>query len=134
MGMLTGGCFCGAVRYEASGEPFNATLCHCTDCRKVAGAPAVGWFSISPSGYRVVAGTPKRFNSSAHAERSFCSACGTGLTFLSHERPDAIDITICSLDDPDNVQPADHTHTGSRVAWWDGLPHLPGMTRSRPSD
>ena len=37
---LAGGCMCGAVRYEADGAPFHATLCHCVDCRRAGGAPA----------------------------------------------------------------------------------------------
>jgi len=37
--MLKGGCYCGAVRYEAAGTPFNETSCHCTICRRTTGAP-----------------------------------------------------------------------------------------------
>jgi hypothetical protein len=43
---ITGGCHCGAVRYEAEGEALTHALCHCKDCRRHAGAPMVGWTSI----------------------------------------------------------------------------------------
>ena len=41
--MITGGCHCGAIRYQAEGEALVHALCHCTDCRRHAGAPMVGW-------------------------------------------------------------------------------------------
>jgi hypothetical protein len=41
--MLTGGCYCGAVRYETDGEPFHETICHCADCRRIVGAASVAW-------------------------------------------------------------------------------------------
>ena len=61
--MLTGGCLCGHVRYEADGAPFHETICHCSMCRRAAGAPMVAWFSVPRAGFRVVAGTPARFAS-----------------------------------------------------------------------
>src|SRR5687767_12371984 len=39
--MIQGGCLCGAVRYEAAGQPYNITHCHCTDCRRSSGAAFV---------------------------------------------------------------------------------------------
>ncbi len=40
---MKGQCHCGAVQYEVTGKPINHALCHCTDCRRHAGAPMVGW-------------------------------------------------------------------------------------------
>ena len=79
--MLTGGCQCGRVRYDASGEPQGPTLCHCNDCRRVAAAPAVAWFTIRTQDFRLTAGQPSVFQSSANATRSFCPDYGTPLTF-----------------------------------------------------
>jgi hypothetical protein len=123
--MLKGGCYCGAVRYEAAGTPFNETSCHCTICRRTTGAPFVAWFSVRRDAFRFVAGTPTRFNSTAKAFRSFCGRCGTQLTFESDDTPAEIDITTASLDDPAAVAPRDHIWTRSRLAWVrlaDGLP------------
>jgi hypothetical protein len=132
--MQTGGCYCGAIRFEAGGEPFHATICHCEDCRRIAGAPAVAWFSVPTEHYRVVAGRPAVFASSEDGERSFCAACGTGLTFRSRTTPDEIDVATCTLDEPGNVPPADHTRYGSRLAWWDELGALPKHAGARPAD
>lgn len=123
--MLTGGCYCGETRYEGEGTPFHPTLCHCRDCRRVAGAPAVAWFSLRARDFRFTAGEPARFASSEKGRRSFCPRCGTPLTFQNVDLLEEIDIATATLDDPEQVPPADHTQTGSRLSWLhlaDGLP------------
>jgi len=123
--MLTGGCLCGEVRYEAEGTPFHETNCHCSMCRRASGAPMVAWFSVARSGLRWVRGVRTTYRSSAYAMRSFCPRCGTQLTFESDAYPDEIDVTICSLDQPERVPPQDHTRTSSQLSWVkldDGLP------------
>lgn len=132
--MLTGGCFCGAIRYEAAGTPFDETNCHCSICRRTTGAPFVTWFSVPRSGFRFVQGAPARFRSSAKGTRAFCSRCGTQLTFQHDDAGDEIDVTTCSLDDPERVPPQDHTRASSRLGWvrlGDGLPEYP-EARSEP--
>lgn len=129
---LSGGCHCGAVRYEAHGEPFNSTLCHCTDCRRVSGAPAVAWFSVLSRDLRWTAGEPVFYESSSGIRRGFCPACGGTLSFQDARWQDEIDIATCSLDDPEKVPPSDHTFVRSRLGWMklhDGLPEYP-TTRS----
>jgi hypothetical protein len=123
--MLAGGCLCGAVRYVAEGEPFYETICHCSMCRRAAGAPMVAWFTVERGAFRFVAGRPARFASSDRAERSFCGRCGTPLTFESRDLPAEVDVTIASLDDPEAVPPRDHTRTATQLGWVklaDGLP------------
>jgi hypothetical protein len=123
--MLTGGCFCGRVRYETADTPFNQTSCHCSICRRTAGAPYVAWFSVQRSALKL-SGEPARFRSSPVATRSFCPECGTQITF-ELDGADEIDITTASLDEPNRVPPVDHTRTSSRLAWVklaDGLPQF----------
>jgi len=123
--MLTGGCYCGDVRYETDGAPFHETICHCPDCRRIAGTPTVAWFSVPAASLRFTAGEPVRFNSSPGVTRSFCGRCGTHLTFQQDDLADEIDITIASLDQPDRVVPRDHTRTRHKLSWdavCDGLP------------
>lgn len=130
--MLTGGCFCGDVRYEAGGTPIQRTLCHCTMCRGTSGAPCVAWFSVPRAQFRFVQGEPTRFASSPRATRCFCPRCGSQLTFASDGHADEIDVTTCTLDDPEALAPEDHTFVRSRLGWVklaDGLPEYP---QSRP--
>jgi hypothetical protein len=132
--MLTGGCLCGRVRYEAAGTPFHETLCHCSMCRRSAGAPVVAWFSVPRPAFRVLAGEIRHFQSSKSCVRGFCATCGTSLTFASEDFPDEIDVTTCSLDDPALVSPRDHVHTRSRLPWislCDGLTEYPQARSGR---
>jgi hypothetical protein len=127
--MLTGGCFCGAVRYEAAAAPFHETICHCADCRRSVGAANVAWFSVPRPRFRFISGTPTVFRSSPAVLRRFCGTCGTTLTYEADAAPGDIDVTTASLDAPDRAPPRDHTRADGRLGWdviCDGLPVLPG--------
>ena len=63
------------------------------------------------------AGNPVRYHSSAEVTRSFCGTCGTQLTYQRNGAPGEIDVTICSLDDPEAIAPADHTFARYRLSW-----------------
>lgn len=128
---LQGGCMCGAVRYEAAEEPFNVTLCHCVDCRRASGAPALAWFSVRRAALRWTRGSPTRNASSPGVERLFCSQCGTQLTWHGADASGEIDVTLCSLDDPDAIAPADHTFASQQVRWLHLADTLPRYTRTR---
>ncbi len=128
---LTGGCFCGAVRYEVTGAPRDVSYCHCSMCRRTAGAPAVPWATYPTTAVRLTQGTPAVLRSSPPATRRFCAACGTPLTFATSAEPEWVDVTVCSLDDPEAVPPDEHIWTESRVAWFDVRDDLPRHPRSR---
>lgn len=130
-GTLQGGCHCGAVRYEVSGRPYHATLCHCTDCRRTSGSPAMAWFSVKPGEYRIVQGMPQRYRSSGRAWRSFCGACGTQLSYEADGLGE-VDVATGSLDDPGRVPPQDQTFARSRLPWVEGLHTLPSHATTRP--
>jgi hypothetical protein len=132
---VTGGhCFCGFIRFEIQGPLFQETICHCSMCRRVSGAPLVAWATAARASFRVVAGTPTTFRSSDRVTRSFCPRCGTPLTFQSEDLPAEIDVTICSLDDPASVAPRDHTHASSRLPWIRLADDLPAFPETRPTE
>src|SRR5688572_14530660 len=111
---LRGGCLCGAIRYEARGAAYQRTVCHCSICRRSAGAPMVAWFSVKLGDFAFTAGQPASYRSSDKAQRSCCPACGTQLTFKL-DAADEIDVTVCSLDDPEAVPPDDHIYVSSQL-------------------
>jgi len=125
---MDGRCFCGQVRYRAGGNPHDETNCHCSICRRTSGAPFVAWFTVRKTDFAFLSGEPTRFQSSAHGTRTFCARCGTPLTFESTRAPDEIDVTTCSLDEPERVPPRDHTQTATRLPWVElgALPAFPG--------
>jgi hypothetical protein len=124
---LAGGCLCGAIRYEVRGAPYHRTVCHCSVCRRSSGAPMVAWFSVKLADFAFTAGQPATYRSSAKAQRHCCPTCGTQLTFKL-DAMDEIDVTVCSLDDPEAVLPQDHTYVSTQLGWVhlaDGLPRHP---------
>jgi hypothetical protein len=132
--MRTGGCYCGYIRYEAGGEPFHETVCHCTICRRSTGGACVAWFSVPRVEFKVTTGHPATFNSTEHGTRSFCPQCGTQLTFEDARFPDELDITTTSLDEPEQVPPKDHTQTGTRLSWLHLSDELPKFRDARDRD
>lgn len=131
MNGLTGRCLCGAVRYQC-GPAGGSTLCHCESCRRASGAHVLGWVSVAANEFRWTGHTPVSFRSSHSVVRTFCSTCGTPLTYSHDAWPDEIDLTIGSIDRPGEVPPTDHTWTSDSLAW-DSLYHqLPRYDRDRP--
>src|SRR5688572_30295031 len=130
--VIHGGCLCGAVRYEATGQAYDITHCHCSDCRRSSGAPFVTWASFHRSGFKFTTGQPQELHWAGRL-RSFCPHCGTPLTFLSGQEAAEIDVTVCSFDDPAIVTPADHTWVEDRLSWIHLADGLPAYERARPT-
>ena len=125
-----GGCQCGAVRYEVSGSPRHVALCHCADCRKSAGAPAVAWAAFAEGEFTLVQGEVTEFNSSASAVRSFCPRCGTGITYRNADMlPGIVDIQSATLDDPSAFPLQCHIQTADRIEWMASAHLLPEFAR-----
>ena len=110
-----GGCFCGKVRYEFSGSDYPIANCHCSMCRKTSGAPFVAWAVVPNSAFTYTAGTPTTLNSSESGTRYFCNACGTPIACTNNEHPDIIDVTVGSLDHPENFPPTMEVFEDSRL-------------------
>jgi hypothetical protein len=126
----SGGCHCGSIRYEVSGTPQHVALCHCSDCRKSAGAPMVAWAAFSEVEFKVTKGEPRVFNSSGTAFRSFCGNCGTGLAYRNeHFLPGIVDIQAATLDNPDAFPAGVHIQTADRIGWMGSAHTLPEFER-----
>ena len=84
----------------------GASICHCRMCQKASGAPYGAYAPMARDALVFTRGAPKIFRSSEIAERGFCAACGTPLTYrnVTSQR---ISVTICSLDDPELAPPDD---------------------------
>lgn len=121
----TGGCLCGAVRYEVRSAPLWVCHCHCTMCRKQSGT-GIGTFVGFPAGTVTWSGAkPTRYRSSKDVERSFCATCGSPLAF---HRVHETSLALGSLDHPERLPvegraeiPVWSTHVWyqDRLAWFD---------------
>jgi hypothetical protein len=131
---FTGGCACGAVRYELASVPYDGGWCHCRICQLNSGSPAMAFASIPVDDYVVVAGEEKvkRFKSSGFGHRLFCGECGTPLLMRVDHQPETVDFSIATLDDPDAVGPQFHIFHASRIAWFETADDLPRHERFRP--
>jgi len=124
-----GGCFCGEVRYQVSGQGTNLCLCHCTSCRRATGAPLVAWGTFARERFDVVRGRLVERCSSPEVFRGFCASCGTSLTYRHARRGDEIDVTLATLDDASAFAPAAHIWVQDKLPWVslaDGLPQFSG--------
>jgi hypothetical protein len=131
MNAIEGGCLCGAIRYRARGTAYGITHCHCRTCRRAGGAPFVTWAGFDRDQFTFIQGRPISYASSPPVIRTFCGACGTPLTYQRDDAPGSIDITLGSMDDPQALQPEDHTWTESRLSWISLNDQLPQYPRER---
>jgi hypothetical protein len=111
----TGGCACGAVRFEARGEPYRVGMCHCLTCRKVHGAP-FSFYAVFPFDAVTVDGEVLAFESSEHGRRYSCRACGSPV-YSHYERPDEFYLYPGSFDEPGLWQPSYELWTNRREPW-----------------
>lgn len=126
---IGGRCHCGAIRYELSGEPVYHAMCHCGDCRRSAGAPAVSW-ALFPESAVSIAGEATVHASSENARRHFCPTCGSGLFYTNDITfPGMIDIQTGTLDNPDAFPLQVHVQTAEHIGWMTHLDDLPQFER-----
>jgi hypothetical protein len=108
---FTGGCACGAIRYECSAEPFMMFKCHCRDCQRVTGGGFLAGLLVPASAFRLTNGqlgyhfTP-RLAGGRH-KRGFCTACGSRVTGGESAEVSSkfIGVTAGTLDDPSWFRP-----------------------------
>jgi hypothetical protein len=131
----TGGCLCGAIRYEYHGDVGSAGYCHCTDCRRISGSAFGVSVRVKAAGFRIVHGTPKGFTKIGDRGRAvtrfFCPDCGCPLYTEPPLHPDTIFLKAGSLDDPTLVRPDRQAWTRSRVLWSEIDPGLAAYETNR---
>lgn len=123
---ITGGCLCGACRYEAHGTPIDIRACHCTLCQKATGAPFYARVRMAESDV-TISGPVGWYPSSPAIMRGFCPQCGTSL-FSRRTDGGTIGLLMGSLDDPNRFAPTEHIWVSKKQAWLtlaDDLPCYP---------
>ena len=124
----SGGCACGRIRFDADIASDEAYLCHCRMCQRASGNVCLAMTNVPQSAVRWTA-EPDWYDSSAIAERPFCSACGTSLGFRYKQGTDRMDLTVASFDDPSGFRPTSHFGAESIHEAWLNTSSLP-RTRS----
>ena len=118
---LSGGCRCGAVRYECAAEPFMVAYCHCRDCQYAAGGAASTVIIAPRAAVTISQGKTTDYaveaESGSHVTRRFCGTCGSPLFSELESSPELFVIKAGSLDDPNTVSPKAHIWTSSAPTW-----------------
>ena len=133
---LTGGCPCGAIRYQISAPPLVLYACHCTDCQRRSGSAFAMNMPVRTAAFRIEQGTPKawhRLSPSGVATVSwFCADCGGRTHGSRPDRPESVTVRAGGLDDSSWLIPAFHMFVRSAQPWLD-LPML-GCYDTVPAD
>jgi len=125
----TGGCACGAVRYEVTAEPIGMNDCQCRQCQQESGTGHLSHLTFLRDGV-TVSGKAASFemtgDSGNKKSRHFCPTCGAPVYMTFAAMPQMFTIRAASLDDPARFQPQAVTYA-SRAYTWDQLD--PGLTK-----
>jgi len=118
----TGGCLCGAIRYESSEPPIEAGTCHCRTCQKSTGSAFETIAGFSRSAFRFTSGEPKLYRSSSIMDKGFCSNCGSLLFDQYLVRtpgfdPDIVFVQLGTLDHPEAVSLDFHYGVETQLPW-----------------
>jgi len=132
---FSGGCACGAIRYECSAAPAAMVNCHCRDCQRAGGAGYSPTVVVPKSHLRILVGQPmlyERLGASGNtATRAFCGECGSPLFAWSSARPEMAGIRAGSLDDPSWFGAQTDVWTRSAQPWDVLAPHTRKFPRGR---
>jgi len=100
---LEGGCYCGALRYLAEGNPLFKGQCHCRECQYISGGHPNAVIAMPAASFAYTKSSPKQFRRSDLSNpvtREFCAECGTHLLTRSPGLPGAVILKVGTLDDP----------------------------------
>jgi hypothetical protein len=117
---LSGGCACGAIRYEANADPVVMLNCHCRDCQQASGSGYAA-IMVVPKGAVQVRGELRYHkmigNGGKSVERGCCPNCGSQVLAKLERMPDVLGLQAGSLDDPARYKPAMDIFTASAQPW-----------------
>lgn len=129
---LTGGCNCGAVRYEVTEPLLGAAYCHCTRCQRRTGAAASPSASAAPGSFGITQGED-RLKAWAPAdgwEKWFCGDCGSAIYSRNPKEPTMIGVRMGTFDADPGVRPSLRQYVADAAVWEpvpdDGLTRFPG--------
>lgn len=132
----TGGCACGAIRYEISAEPVVMVDCQCRQCQHQTGAGHASYLTFSGAA-RKVEGEAKTWevvgDGGTVKSCAFCATCGSPVFITFPAMPDVVAVRAGSLDDPSRYKPQFVTWHAAANAWDHLDPVLPKFEKMPPT-
>ncbi len=113
----TGGCLCGAVRFEATGPALKPHTCSCRMCQRHTGALTVCWVEF-PKEAVTWTGRPAFHRSSDFSSRAFCATCGSSLGAIDDQPTVALLLGVFDRANAQELRPTAHSYRGGRPRWW----------------
>lgn len=135
---FTGGCACGAIRYECTSEPLAMVTCHCRDCQHASGGACIYVVIVPADSFKLTRGALSYYFTESvrmgHHRRGFCAKCGSPLTGAENREGTTgiVGITAASLDDPSEFHPQMHTWTSDAQPWDQMDPAIPKYDQYPP--
>lgn len=120
--IYSGGCLCGALRYEARAEPLYAGLCYCVDCRKASGSGFIPFMGFAADTLTITGETRQSHTTAFNggtATRNHCAQCNSLVFGGVVGESDSFTIYAGSLDEPAQFKPTTALFTRDRPAWAD---------------
>lgn len=116
----SGGCLCGAIRFESDGEAEYPHMCSCEMCRRHTGSLTAAWVVFQKNAVRWTGagGQPALYRSSDFSSRAFCATCGSTIGCID-DAP-TVGILVGVLDDPAaaDLKPGEHSFADAHPEWW----------------
>lgn len=117
----TGGCACGALRYEMRSEPIFQNHCQCLDCQKRSGTGHGSYLTFPEPADTTVTGEANTWRITADSGKdklyAFCPTCGTPVYVSFVAAPNMTAIQAASLDEPSRYRPHAITYTARALDW-----------------
>ena len=109
---MKGGCLCGAIRYEISGEALEMHHCHCHQCRRASGASFATTMMVRADDFAFLQGEEKLalYESTPGKQRTFCSRCGSPIYSRYDDEEGLINLRSGTLDGDPGIRPGQHIH------------------------
>ena len=125
--MDIGGCLCGRIRYEYSGDIDEVSMCHCKQCQKAQGSAFAAVAPVSSETLRITQGRQylKEYRASPHKARVFCAECGSPLYSYRDDLPAVKRLRLGTLDTPVTARKRYHAWVSSKASWFDLVDDLP---------
>jgi hypothetical protein len=132
---LSGGCNCGAVRFEVSEPLVSASYCHCTRCQRRSGTAASAQARTAPGAFSLLTGSDQlaRWSPPDGSPKIFCRSCGSALYSQNPATPDVVGIRFGAFDRDPGIRPQWRQFV-AYAASWEAIPDdgLPRYDESRP--
>ena len=127
MKAMSGGCYCGAIKFMVTAPSLWCAHCHCSICQRIHGSGLVTWIGFSADGVKIIdAGNELDwYESTAGAERGHCRRCHSALFFRSADWPGELHVTLASFESPVDREPAAHVFYATHVDWLQLADELP---------